>query len=316
MKNTKKFLLFLVILSGIILVSCTSKPVCNKPYILVGNECCLDKDSNNICDKDEIKQNTQKIETLPPPNKSNEIIIDKKEFAQTIALRFARVWEKKDWASMYDFFVDDLKNLKSKERFVKIINKAETETNVVVRLDKVELDNDTTAFAYYTITSSLFEFKAPSMRLEWDGKDWKVNAFATYFNACDKYIKNCCGNGLCEKGERAYLDNGATYNGNWCNLDCLEYEGSIYKDNHEITLYFLGEVYPIKIIKFSEQNPETLKLKYNDVEFTLNESGYRDYDNGYNLINNIYIKYRYDDHYKGKSIIFTMFNNDQIFAGD
>ena len=29
--------------------------VCNKPYLLVGRECCLDKDDNSICDKDEIK---------------------------------------------------------------------------------------------------------------------------------------------------------------------------------------------------------------------------------------------------------------------
>ncbi len=27
--------------------------VCNKPYIVVGNDCCLDKDGNSICDKDE-----------------------------------------------------------------------------------------------------------------------------------------------------------------------------------------------------------------------------------------------------------------------
>jgi len=27
---------------------------CNKPYILVGTECCLDKDDNSICDSDEV----------------------------------------------------------------------------------------------------------------------------------------------------------------------------------------------------------------------------------------------------------------------
>jgi len=32
----------------------TSKVVCNKPYILVGTECCLDRDDNSICDKDEL----------------------------------------------------------------------------------------------------------------------------------------------------------------------------------------------------------------------------------------------------------------------
>ncbi|KKP28283.1 MAG: hypothetical protein UR15_C0028G0007 [Parcubacteria group bacterium GW2011_GWA2_31_28] len=28
--------------------------ICNKPYIRVGTECCVDKDDNNICDNDEI----------------------------------------------------------------------------------------------------------------------------------------------------------------------------------------------------------------------------------------------------------------------
>ena len=40
--------------------------VCNKPYILVGNDCCLDKDGNSICDKDEQKEDyTQNIGGSP-----------------------------------------------------------------------------------------------------------------------------------------------------------------------------------------------------------------------------------------------------------
>ena len=36
------------------IVSCNQEQiVCNTPYIVVGSECCLDKDSNGICDKDE-----------------------------------------------------------------------------------------------------------------------------------------------------------------------------------------------------------------------------------------------------------------------
>lgn len=37
----------------LLLVACQSAPVCNAPYILVGKECCLDEDANNICDRDE-----------------------------------------------------------------------------------------------------------------------------------------------------------------------------------------------------------------------------------------------------------------------
>lgn len=38
-------------------------PACNKPYILVGNDCCLDKNGNNICDKYEATLPTTVPET-------------------------------------------------------------------------------------------------------------------------------------------------------------------------------------------------------------------------------------------------------------
>lgn len=52
---------FLVLILAIVLINPFSQErellpqqtVCNKPYILVGNDCCLDKDDNGICDKDE-----------------------------------------------------------------------------------------------------------------------------------------------------------------------------------------------------------------------------------------------------------------------
>lgn len=42
----------------------TNQIICNAPYIQVGSDCCLDKDNNHICDKDEqeIKNITPKIE--------------------------------------------------------------------------------------------------------------------------------------------------------------------------------------------------------------------------------------------------------------
>jgi len=47
--------LFIGLILGVILISgCigSQKPTCNKPYILVGNECCLDENDDGICDKD------------------------------------------------------------------------------------------------------------------------------------------------------------------------------------------------------------------------------------------------------------------------
>ena len=44
----------LVLILVLLLSGCTSKEVvCNKPYILVGTDCCLDQNDNFICDSDE-----------------------------------------------------------------------------------------------------------------------------------------------------------------------------------------------------------------------------------------------------------------------
>src|SRR3989338_7558186 len=51
----------LIIIGILVLVSaCTQKITCNKPYILVGDNCCLDKDDNGICDSDETEKEAVK----------------------------------------------------------------------------------------------------------------------------------------------------------------------------------------------------------------------------------------------------------------
>ena len=49
----KKTILSLLILILFLLAGCKSNITCNKPYILVGTECCLDLNDNSICDSDE-----------------------------------------------------------------------------------------------------------------------------------------------------------------------------------------------------------------------------------------------------------------------
>ena len=60
-----KIILFALIIISIVLVSgvsgCAKETVCNKPYIKVGTECCLDNNDNSICDKDETSQSQQDI---------------------------------------------------------------------------------------------------------------------------------------------------------------------------------------------------------------------------------------------------------------
>lgn len=293
----KNILLSLLVVLGVIAISCSAKPTCSNPYILVGNDCCLDKDGNNICDKDEIKNTSQKIESKTQSNTTNEKILDKKELAEKTALRFARYWEKKDWENMYELFINDLKNLKSKERFVKIMNRDYDLPSASMRLDKVELDNESIAFAYYTVETALAGIKTQATQLEWNGGEWRVNAFAIHFNTCDEFDKKCCGNDLCEERE----------NDVGCWKDCKQLQQDVDFKAKNVDLEFLGKTYNIKILNLSSDK-KLLTLSYNDKEFTLNINNNRDFNNVYNLKDNIYINYGccgVTNH-----IILTLFNKD------
>jgi hypothetical protein len=52
----KKVYFLIMVLLAIFFSACSTtqkQPVCNSPYILVGTSCCLDQNSNNVCDNDE-----------------------------------------------------------------------------------------------------------------------------------------------------------------------------------------------------------------------------------------------------------------------
>jgi hypothetical protein len=80
----EKYLLILGLLSifsTLVIVGCTEPAVtCNYPYIKVGTSCCLDSNSNNICDNDEPAKE-EKVEYTNPVRSSSEAI-DKIEYNQ------------------------------------------------------------------------------------------------------------------------------------------------------------------------------------------------------------------------------------------
>ena len=65
----KYLLIFFGIISISLIAGCVSSPtgaqvVCNKPYILVGTECCLDQNTNSVCDTDEPPQKKELAEEV------------------------------------------------------------------------------------------------------------------------------------------------------------------------------------------------------------------------------------------------------------
>lgn len=76
---TRKIIIALLIIAVFVLSGCKNgitggAVVCNKPYILVGNDCCLDKNDNNICDKDEVEETAETVE--PPKEEVVEVIVE------------------------------------------------------------------------------------------------------------------------------------------------------------------------------------------------------------------------------------------------
>ena len=62
MNILRNYSTILIVIFSLILAGCTIEskaPICNKPYIVNGYSCCLDKDSNAICDSDEQKTTTK-----------------------------------------------------------------------------------------------------------------------------------------------------------------------------------------------------------------------------------------------------------------
>ena len=54
----KNILIIILVLAVLAVAGCQNIIFCSKPYIKEGNICCLDENSNSVCDSDEIKNET------------------------------------------------------------------------------------------------------------------------------------------------------------------------------------------------------------------------------------------------------------------
>ena len=105
-----------------------------------------------------------------------------KEGAESTADKFAREWEQKDFYNMYDLFILESQEMKNKSDFVALMDYLESDSTITVRLDKISMESEDIAYAYYTVSSSLFEQRAPAMKLEYTKGAWRVDAFGSYFS--------------------------------------------------------------------------------------------------------------------------------------
>lgn len=111
----------------------------------------------------------------------NDSAFTAQEELELIAETFARYWEQKNFDAMYDMFLPELKEKRSKNDFIIFFSAKETFDTVVMRLDKISIVSEKEAYAYFTISSSVYDVKAPAMQLLKQNGEWYINGLLPIF---------------------------------------------------------------------------------------------------------------------------------------
>ena len=134
MFDINKIIIIILIFTVIVISACSQnqQTVCNKPYILVGNSCCLDKNNNSVCDKDEVGENKKEEVSCNLPyikvgnscclDKNNNGICDSDEKEQVVSTTTIPTAQEEKSISISDLQSDINKVLNSPILLVKDFN--------------------------------------------------------------------------------------------------------------------------------------------------------------------------------------------------
>ena len=131
----------------------------------------------------------------------SEIYILIVESPTKTAEEFARTIERKDYVRMYELFIPELQESRSIHDFVLFMSSSDLLKNFqTVRLDKVSLESDDIAYAYFTVSGVLIKTELPALKMEKVREKWKFNAFASAFtDACaEDCLKTSCNTYQCD----------------------------------------------------------------------------------------------------------------------
>jgi hypothetical protein len=213
----RRIIAVLVLVVIMILYGCGQSTTidCKSPLTAINERCCLDEDSNSVCDVDEKpviearpKQNatteptpvvneTKTEEKPATTEKPAETALNTAEEAEKAGKIFAEKWQMKQYSIMYAMFTPTLKQKKTADEFKTIM---ELEP-LYKRLTKVEfkgiklIDADS-AELNLMIHTNIQDIDVPGATMEYIDGSWRVNAFVdvfemqTYDAACSGYRNN------------------------------------------------------------------------------------------------------------------------------
>ncbi|MBW2963940.1 hypothetical protein KY363_00630 [Candidatus Woesearchaeota archaeon] len=204
----------LVLLAALLMVAgCAQRMVCNAPNVVIGNSCCLDSDSNNVCDTREPSQNVTVVKA--EPEVQVEPVSDGPDEEELAAQTFADTWNRKSYNALHKLFVSDYSLKYSGQEFNFLARKMDAQLGIR-SVSLKSIDGDT---AEYEI--SLPE-KTVTVSADIDEDDGKYLLEAFYFFDGLDADAACGTNSSCFmsfaviSGDRNYCDKAGEYKG-----DCV-----------------------------------------------------------------------------------------------
>jgi hypothetical protein len=213
-----------IILNLVLMVGCASQApvqpaaqpavVCNAPYILVGADCCLDKDANRICDRDEAppvpNETIVPVNATPLPEADSVSEADKRLQATNFAQKVARLWEQGAWDEMYTYLPADDKAVLTPKEFEFFMNVTSYQARAVydqkfqdelysgyyefdrrkklsVTIDKVIMADPKTAVTLATDVkfNDVPMWDWQGFTFSWEDQQWKLNTIGVFFKGND-----------------------------------------------------------------------------------------------------------------------------------
>lgn len=101
--------------------------------------------------------------------------------AEKVAQGFSVAWQNDNYGAAYDYLHPLLQNNRSKEEFIKFVEISQIENKFSLIYDKVVLQDDNLAYAYYTFSGeAIVQPKTPAIEMNYVNGQYRINGFAHY----------------------------------------------------------------------------------------------------------------------------------------
>lgn len=209
--------MFSIILS-VLLFGCAQKQpavICSAPNVLIGNVCCLDADSNSVCDTREVKEEPKKVV------EKEELDVQPVEDAlQTFANDFEKTWNRKSYTALHGMFEKNYRLRFSPQEFNFLARKMDAKLGIQsVSIYRTEKTADGTVVKFQIELPE--EKKIVSAEVRTEGDLYKFASF--------DFFDDLSADAVCEGNESCYDTMAAiTSNRNYCDkagslkAECIE----------------------------------------------------------------------------------------------